>query len=228
MDSIHPIHPIHPMVANSPFYLQNTDLIENVYKNSEKTNKEDDVIIKGVNCLDVMSYNIWFDEKDRYIRTEALIKNIKKHSPDVICLQEVIPEIYNKLKSKLCEYKYYFPNEVTNRYGCVIFSKHIMTHYYDNNYPNTQMGRNLLAVNIKYNMLISNVDNKSDSLYDNIEITPIDITIATSHFESLFDPVNTNIEKIEQYMFANNLLNKLYDKGNPVILCSDTNLLPHE
>ena len=106
--------------------------------------------------LFVMSYNIWFDEKDRDIRTEALVNTIRKHSPDIICLQEVIPEVYEKLKSKLSEYKYYYPNKLKYRYGCVIFSKYVVTNYYDNYYPNTKMGRNLLTINIKYNLLSKN------------------------------------------------------------------------
>ena len=67
--------------------------------------------------------------------------------------------------------------------------------------------------------------NKTNYIYNTLEVTPIDITIATSHFESLFDPIHANTDKIEQYIYANNILNKLYDEGNPVILCSDTNLL---
>lgn len=159
--------------------------------------------------LSVVSYNIWFDETDRNVRFDALLSLIKSNNPDIICLQEVVPEIYNLLKIQLSEYKYFFPKQIKYRYGCVIFSKYIIENEYDHYYPNSKMGRNLLAVNIKYN-------------------SSINITIATSHFESLFDETNSNNVKLEQYMYAQNILNKLYDDGYPVILCSDTNILSNE
>lgn len=216
------------IISSSPFYRDTYDDSPSTLSIMSKNDKFDTE--KSKNSLIVMSYNIWFDEKDRHTRTDGLVCTIRKHCPDVICLQEVIPEIYDKLKNTLHEYKYYFPKNLKNRYGCVIFSKYMITQYYDNYYPNTKMGRNLLAVNIKYNLLSKNIipDSNDVDLYDKLEVTPIDITIATSHFESLFDNVNTNVEKIEQYIYANNILNKLYDEGTPVILCSDTNLLQRE
>ncbi|AYV75967.1 MAG: endonuclease/exonuclease/phosphatase family protein [Terrestrivirus sp.] len=225
------------IIANSPFYRDTYDdsSIPHNKQPHDKLSHDKFETENSRNSFIVMSYNIWFDEKDRNIRTDALVCTIRKHCPDVVCLQEVIPEIYEKLKNLLHEYKYYFPNNLKNRYGCVIFSKYMITQYYDDYYPNTKMGRNLLAINIKYNLLSKNIstnsnnsNNSKNDIYDKLEVTPIDITIATSHFESLFDNSNMNVEKIEQYIYANNILNKLYDEGNPVILCSDTNLLPQE
>lgn len=156
--------------------------------------------------LSVLTFNIWFDELNRNERLFSLINVIQKNSPDIICLQEVIYETYEILKNILKEYTYFYPNKLELSYGCVIFSKHIMTQTYDKVYPETQMGRNLIAINIVYNS--------------------INITIATSHFESIFGLINTT--KTSQYIHAMKLLNKLYDIGSPVIFCSDTNILPSE
>lgn len=154
----------------------------------------------------VLSYNIWFDAYRQHERLNSLIMTIDKIKPDVLCFQEVIPEVYETLQEKLPEYKFRFPNRLKLSYGSVIMSRHTMTQFYDEFYPETQMGRNLLAVNIY----------KSEH----------NITIATSHFESIFNSVNT--VKTSQYIYANRILDKLSDSMTPVIFCSDTNILPTE
>ena len=156
--------------------------------------------------LNVLSYNIWFDAYKRAERLQSLIEIINKYKPDVLCLQEMIPEVYELMQSQLPEYQYKFPNSLKFSYGSVIMSKHIITQSYNEFYPETQMGRNLLATNIVFNNY--------------------NITIATSHFESQFNMINTT--KTSQYIYTNNILNKLYDIFSPVIFCSDTNILNNE
>jgi tyrosyl-DNA phosphodiesterase 2 len=160
--------------------------------------------------IKILTYNIWFDDTYIFERLDSLIKVIKRNDPDIICCQEVVPEIYKRLKNNLGdEYKYNFPDRIKSNYGCVIFSKHKMTQYFDQYYPETDMKRGLIAINIEIN-------NK------------FNLTIATSHFESIFCKKNT--VKINQYIHAQNVLDKLYDNNNhnPIIFCSDTNLLDGE
>lgn len=154
----------------------------------------------------VLSYNIWFDSYKRNERLQSLIKVVDEYKPDVLCFQEMTPEVYESMQKQLPEYQYIFPNRLKFSYGSVIMSKHIITQSYNEFYPETQMGRNLLAVNI-----LMNNNN---------------ITVATSHFESQFNAINTT--KTSQYIYANNILNKLYDMLSPVIFCSDTNILKNE
>src|SRR3990172_10899218 len=75
-----------------------------------------------MNVLTVVSYNIWFDETLRLERTVSLIQTLHNLNPDVICLQEVIPEIYEVLITLLSDYRFHFPKKINKNYGCVTFS----------------------------------------------------------------------------------------------------------
>ncbi|KAF9590290.1 hypothetical protein IFM89_032298 [Coptis chinensis] len=49
----------------------------------------------GPSTLKIMSYNVWFREDlEMYNRMKSLSSLIQQHSPDVICFQEVTPNIY--------------------------------------------------------------------------------------------------------------------------------------
>ena len=63
------------------------------------------------NVISVVSYNIWFDNTLSLERTKGLIQLLNKVNPDVICLQEVKPNIYDLLINILKDYKYYFPKK---------------------------------------------------------------------------------------------------------------------
>jgi exonuclease III len=159
------------------------------------------------NKFKVLSYNIWFDETLCLERTISLVNIIGELQPDVICLQEVRPDIHEILVMLLKEYKYSFPQKLIKKYECVTFSKHPIIKCLNYPYKNSGMGRSLSIIQL---------------CNDNT-----DIIVANSHFESLFKKSENTI-KLKQYEMARTLLDSLYESYQNVILCSDTNVMLHE
>lgn len=158
----------------------------------------------------VMSYNVWFDPTDREERLEALISVIGDHAPDVVCLQEVIPDVYRQLSQTLGDtYAFVFPARIEVAYGCCILSRHPIVEGTEIEFPESRMGRRVTAV------VIDTGDNNGER-----------IVVATSHFESEFKRINP--VKTTQYIQARQVLDKLYGTHGPVVLCADTNILRHE
>ncbi len=181
------------------------------------------------NELSILSYNIWFEAVDDNERLNSLLAHILYNDPDVLCLQEVRPKIYDILIKELVNYKYSYPQNVKYNYGCVIFSKYRISQYLTIPFANSSMGRELLICKIDY-PFIEEVEDTSDS-YQGIE--KIEIMIVNTHFESIFKRNVDNTVKIKQYEQANDILNQLYDQNvkddyNTIIFCSDTNILNHE
>ena len=170
----------------------------------------------------VASYNIWFDKTLCLERALSLIESINLLNPDVICLQEVRPEIYDILVEFLIEYKYYFPKKLKKTYGCVTFSKHPIIKCLDYSYSNSQMGRSLIITKIDYtyHTILENSDNEINK--------KIEIVVANTHFESLFKKNIENKTKLEQYKNARVVLDSLHAEYRNVVLCSDTNVMKNE
>ncbi|QKF94141.1 endonuclease/exonuclease/phosphatase [Fadolivirus algeromassiliense] len=172
------------------------------------------------NVITICSYNIWFDETLSLERTVGLIELLNQTKPDVICLQEVKPNIYQLLITLLNDYRYHFPKKISKSYGCVTFSKYPISKCLEFEYKNSSMGRSLIITKIDYPY-----HTISD---DGVSVDKVDIVIGNSHFESLFKRNTINEVKIEQYRIARELLEKLYNEYHNVILCSDTNVMAHE
>lgn len=156
--------------------------------------------------IKIVSYNIWFDNYERLERLFSLIDQINHEKPDIVCLQEVLPEIYPMLISRL-NYNYSYPENVEKSYGCVILSKFAIM--YSLIFPlQSRMERHMILVKL---------------LIDNINIF-----VSNVHFESEFSQYNKN--KINQYEFVSNTLNLLNSKDNNsvIILCADTNITLHD
>lgn len=171
-----------------------------------------------MNKLRIMSYNVWFDLYERELRTASLINIINDYNPDVICLQEVVPQVFKILKKYLSTtYKHIFPKNFDCSYGCVIISKYDVSHYNEYEYQRSMMGRKLCCAVIDY---MFHQD------HEEYRVDPQKIVICTSHFESEFK--KNNETKIAQYNEAQQILEELYNEYGPVILCSDTNILEHE
>ena len=156
----------------------------------------------------VMSYNLWFDTKDQVKRLESLLAVISEHDSDIICLQEVIPDVYNLLKRILKDYKYSYPKKIDKSYGCAIFSKYKANKCEEYVYYRSSMGRSLLTMQIMVNKH--------------------KILVATTHYESLFKKKEENTVKLGQYNYSKEILDKEKKYNDLVILCADTNILPKE
>lgn len=78
--------------------------------------------------LKIISWNLFMHDFDFSWRIENICKQISSHNPDIICLQEVIPEFWIIIKKHfptyLSAYAHPFTNNTTDRcYGEVILSK---------------------------------------------------------------------------------------------------------
>lgn len=172
------------------------------------------------NIFTVISYNIWFDDTLTTERTVSLLQIINDINPDVICLQEVRPKIYEFLLTTLSNHRYHFPKKFTKPYDCVIFSKFPIKKCLGYEYGNSTMGRSLQITKIDYPY--------HEITDEGVSVEKLDIVIANTHFESVFKKKHTNEVKIKQFEMASDVLNTLYSSYKNVILCADTNVLLHE
>ncbi|KAF0716039.1 Aste57867_3060 [Aphanomyces stellatus] len=76
------------------------------------------------NTLKVITWNVWFDAMSNGRRFEALVGEVLKHDPDVLCLQEVTPTFSTALCSSaiLTDMYAYSPFSI-NSYGCMILAR---------------------------------------------------------------------------------------------------------
>lgn len=129
----------------------------------------------------VLTWNIWFSQKNMVERTMRIIQHIKSLSPTVLCLQEVTEVSYNMLSERLADY-FIFQVFITERqsYGTCILCKKAETeiiepYYYD--YPDTQMGRRLVGCEIKWKGIANSIH------------------VMTTHLESMWE--NTDIRNLQ-------------------------------
>ncbi|KAJ6999453.1 hypothetical protein NC653_010222 [Populus alba x Populus x berolinensis] len=97
-----------------------------VFQGARASNKGVSVLTKDTNSvavfgsLKILSYNVWFRaDLEMHRRMEALGELIQLHSPDVICLQEVIPDIYDifQQSSWWRAYQCYVSSEIASSRG---------------------------------------------------------------------------------------------------------------
>ncbi len=157
--------------------------------------------------MKIIQYNIFFGQCPN-ININQRLNNVcnylLKKNADVICLQEVLKDKYELIKNNTnLAYPYIYPNKCfEHRYDTIIFSRNPFIDSWTKQYDNTNMGRNMKSLTI-------NIRNK-------------EIQIVTSHFESVFR--NNAKNKIMQYIWCSDVLNKINKTGVSVILCADTNV----
>ncbi|CAH1448269.1 unnamed protein product [Lactuca virosa] len=161
--------------------------------------------------LKILSYNVWFAEDiELRIRMRAIGDIIQLHTPDVICLQEVTPDIYaifqrsNWWKSYKCSLS--FEKAITRPYFCMQLSKLPVKSFNCKQFSYSAMGRELCITEV--------------SLQENN--TPL--VIATTHLESPCPgpPKWDQMYSKERVKQANEAVDFL--KSNPnVIFCGDMN-----
>lgn len=74
--------------------------------------------------MKIATFNIWNSDRGMPLREQQIINELKALSSDIICLQEVKEEIYNKLTSEISEYKYSYYHHDIECDGLVVFSKY--------------------------------------------------------------------------------------------------------
>ena len=74
--------------------------------------------------LTVMTWNMWFDKKNRAQRTETLLNEVISYDPDIVALQEVVQESLEIIIAKMHPTYYIIgtiPQDIG--YDCIILSK---------------------------------------------------------------------------------------------------------
>ncbi|KAK6917280.1 Endonuclease/exonuclease/phosphatase [Dillenia turbinata] len=123
-----------------------------------------------LSSVKILSYNVWFREDlEIFERMRAIGELIKLHSPDVICLQEVTPNIYEifQQSSWWQSYRCSVSSEMakTRRYFCMQLSKLPVKSFNNKPFHNSIMGRELCITEVEVQ------DEKP-------------LVVATSHLES--------------------------------------------
>jgi endonuclease/exonuclease/phosphatase family metal-dependent hydrolase len=151
--------------------------------------------------LTVMTWNMWFDKKNRAERTEILLNEVKHYDPDIVALQEVVQESLEIIIAKMHP-TYYIIGTISPEigYDTLLLSKFPPIEWDRYYLPKTKMGRNLLLATLQ---------------------TPTrQITVGTFHLESVFFPRVKEAEELKEsqlkYIYAISPLNS--------ILMGDTNL----
>ncbi|KAL6992801.1 hypothetical protein U1Q18_010916 [Sarracenia purpurea var. burkii] len=160
--------------------------------------------------LKILSYNVWFREDvEMHKRMKALSDLIQLHSPDLICFQEITPNIH-KIFQQSSWWKVYrcsVSNEMafTRPYFCMQLSKLPVKSYSCKPFSNSRMGRELCLAEAE------------------VQVDKV-LVVATSHLESpcpappKWDQ-RFSKERVDQ---AKEALNILKTKPN-VIFCGDMN-----
>ena len=88
---------------------------------------------KGEDCLRVMTYNVNTTKnmKDVDGFKKGLIEEIEQHNPDVLCLQDLVPEVFKQVQTSLDSLFGYADSMKLKRetYHCVIYSKKPIRNY---------------------------------------------------------------------------------------------------
>ncbi|KAK0578677.1 hypothetical protein LWI29_014265 [Acer saccharum] len=108
----------------------------------------------ALSTLKILSYNVWSREDvELHKRMESIGNLIRLHSPDVICFQEVTPNIFDIFKQSNWWEKYTcsISDEMarTRRYFCIQLSKLPVRSFHRKPFSNSRMGRELCTAEIE-------------------------------------------------------------------------------
>lgn len=164
----------------------------------------------GLSTLRILSYNIWFREDlEIHNRMKGVGVLIQEYSPDVICFQEVTPNIYAILK-KSSWWKEYCcsisdENAFRGAYFCMLLSKLPVKAFSSASFSNSVMGRELI---------MADVDIGAHKKF----------VVATTHLESPCPspPTWNQMFSAERVAQAKEAINLLKDSRN-VVFCGDMN-----
>ncbi|XP_015063827.1 uncharacterized protein LOC107009074 [Solanum pennellii] len=159
--------------------------------------------------LKILTYNVWFADIEMNKRMKAIGNLISLHKPDVICFQEVTPEIYDIFQHsgwwKMYSCSISNVMELTRGYFCMQLSKLAVKSYSCKPFSNSIMGRELC---------IAEIEVEKDTT----------LVVATSHLESpcpgppKWDQMYSK-ERVQQAKEAVELL----ERKRNVVFCGDMN-----
>jgi len=118
--------------------------------------------------LRVITWNVWFSPTEADARMAALFVEVLGHTPDVICLQEVVPQLAASIRGcPALRREYAISDNDVGSYGLLILARHsLRPSFTEVAYP-SQMGRSLLIAEWKPPFAAGHV------------------AVATTHLESL-------------------------------------------
>uniref|UniRef100_A0A0E0EJY8 RanBP2-type domain-containing protein n=1 Tax=Oryza meridionalis TaxID=40149 RepID=A0A0E0EJY8_9ORYZ len=167
-------------------------------------------IILDKKTFKIMTYNVWFHEDlELCRRMDALGDLIKNHNPDLICFQEVTPNIYLLLQKSdwWQEYRCSLSNSMAmqRKYYCMQMSKLPVESFDCTPFSNSIMGRELCVAHVKTGGAVK-------------------LVLATSHLESPMPgpPTWDQMYSTERVAQANESL-KILGSFRNVIFCGDMN-----
>ncbi|MQM22091.1 hypothetical protein Taro_055139, partial [Colocasia esculenta] len=188
------------------------DELEECRRPGKVARKETDPVPSGSNSnfYKVLSYNVWFREDlELNKRIKALGDLLQQHSPDLICFQEVTPNIYRIFQGSSWwkSYQCSVPPEMAaeRAYFCMQMSRLPVKEFRRKPFGNSIMARELCIADI-------------------VVMTGKTLVIATSHLESpcpappKWDQMYSK-ERVAQAKESLQLLNK----SQNVIFCGDMN-----
>ena len=183
--------------------------------------------------LHIVSYNVdGLDDKYLKTRTEEICAIMKEclpsHAPDVILLQEVIPESF-RLFERLLQPEYQPVDKPSVPYFTSIFvrtskradckSIKIVDSSRRAFACGSQMGRDILSVNIEVTSSEDKTPQEKSADCCKGKMTT-QFTLVTSHLESCTE---SSVTRCNQFQEILNII-KAHDKEKPIIFAGDTNL----
>ncbi|KDO26517.1 hypothetical protein SPRG_07919, partial [Saprolegnia parasitica CBS 223.65] len=122
--------------------------------------------------LRLVTWNMWFDPRAQEQRFDALIVDVLALNPDVVCLQEVTPQVLSAIEaSALLQATYEHSPEPVCPYGCLILARRALRPKFANTPLPSKMGRSMVTCVVQGHMG-----------------TLPDVIIGTVHLESLNAP----------------------------------------
>lgn len=122
----------------------------------------------GETSLTVVTWNVWFAPHEADARMDALFSEVLTAAPDVLCLQEVLPELAASVRASvaLCAAYEISPNDI-EFYGCLMLVRRSLRPSFGEVAFPSRMGRTLLIAECRH------------------PTSGIPLAVATAHLESL-------------------------------------------
>ena len=142
---------------------------------------------KDTAVFSVLTYNIWLEEKYSKERTLKIVNTIKRHMPDIVCLQEVTEYTLDIIKKKLEPYYQNFHSFVEERksYGMCFLCKRDTVKVLDRPYYYeydgiTSMSRDIIGCEVEF-----------------LKLPKMPFHVMTTHLESLPDNDHLRSEQFD-------------------------------